>query len=340
MSNVSGKPKELKRINTSLILNSIKSRSIATRADIVEDTKISHTTVRVILRELIDNEEIISIGLGDSSGGRRAEQYIINSNKKCVLVLLLEKSKVYYEVINILGERIDSGSITIKGLDDKETVLNLIDNVCELHENIKSIGLSVPGIVTDRGYISGLKEENWKEINIKECIEEKVELPVILENDLNLAALGFYNEYQENYNKNNISLAYLNFTTLGAGAGIIANGQLVKGDNNCAGEIGILPMKDSTLNELLLKEIDDSDYIDIILDTIKIVTCIFNPETVVLGGNNFKENLGKEIVKKYNEVSNIKSNILIETKDKNHILEGIKGITLNTINSQVILINT
>lgn len=340
MGNVSGKPKDLKRINTSLILNSIKSRSIATRAEIVEDTKISHTTVRAILKGLVDNKEIISIGLGASSGGRRAEQYIMNSNKKCVLVLLLEKSKVYYEVINILGEKIDSGSITINGLEDKETVLNLIDNVCKLHENIKSIGVSVPGIVTDRGYISGLKEENWKEINIKECIEEKVGLPVILENDLNLSALGFYNEYQQNYNKNNINMAYLNFTTLGAGAGIITNGQLVKGDNNYAGEIGILPMKNATLNELLFKELDDSCYIDTILDTVKIVSCILNPEIIVLGGNNFKENLGEKIVKKYNEVSNIKSNILIETKNKNYILEGIKEITLNTINNQVKLINT
>ena len=104
MIKVSGKPTEIKNVNTSLILDSIKTRGNATRGEIVKDTNLSHTTVRAILNELIVLEEIVSIGLDKSSGGRRAERYKINSNKRCLLALSIEENIIVYRVVNILGE--------------------------------------------------------------------------------------------------------------------------------------------------------------------------------------------------------------------------------------------
>lgn len=339
MKKIIGKPTELKNVNTSLIINSIKGRVNATRGEISKDTGLSHTTVRAILNELIDMDEIVSLGLDESTGGRRAERYEINLNKRYLLVMSIEKYKVNYRIVNILGQIIEENSRCITSLDDVNTVIDLIESLEKSYKNIEGIGISVPGVVTDDGFLSGIKMEEWKEITIRKQIKENFNIPILLENDINSSAIAFYNDYVEKNNSGKMSLVYISFTDLGVGSGIVVNGNIIKGDNGYAGEIGFIPMGESFLNTKISSELDDMEYCRVVIDAIKIISAILNPSVVVLGGNSFRYDIKDKIIEDYNKEFSIKTKILVEEKDNNYNIEGIKEKSLSLINREVKLIS-
>ncbi|MBY0757037.1 hypothetical protein K5V21_16460 [Clostridium sardiniense] len=62
---------------------------------------------------------------------------------------------------------------------------------------------------------------------------------------------------------------------------------------------------------------DDDKYIDAVVKTLKIISCLLNLETIVLGGEKFRLNLKDKIIKGYNDQLNIKTNIVIDVKHDN-----------------------
>lgn len=338
MKKIPGKPTELKNVNTSLIMNSIRSRGNVTRGEITKDTGLSHTTVRSILNELIDMNEIVSIGLGESSGGRRAERYEINPNKRYLIALSIEDNKITYRIVNTIGEILEENIKILKSLEDIDIIIKLIENLYEIHHNIEGIGISVPGVITKDGYLSGIRMEEWKEIKIKKRIEEKFHIPILLENDINSAAIAFYNDYIEKNNCGPISLVYISFTSLGVGSGIIVNGNVIKGDNGYGGEIGFIPIENTFLNVKMLNDLDDYEYCRTIINIIKTIAAIINPSVVVLGGSSFKYNIKDEIINIYNKEFRIRTKILVQENDDNYALEGIKEKALSLINKEFKLI--
>ncbi|MDZ5016889.1 ROK family protein, partial [Clostridium perfringens] len=150
------------------------------------------------------------------------------------------------------------------------------EGLYRVYSNIEGIGISVPGIVTKDGFLSGIKMEEWKEIKIKKQLEEKYKIPIILENDINSTSIAFYNNYVEENNCRSMSLVYISFTSLGVGSGIIVNGNVLKGDDGYAGEIGFIPMQDTFLNVAIMRDLDDDTYCRIIINTIKTISAIIN----------------------------------------------------------------
>lgn len=69
-------------------------------------------------------------------------------------------------------------------------------------------------------------------------IEEKYQIRVFLENDINLATMGIYsNEYKDDVD--NLLVIYME---KGIGSGIILNKELFKGSSNFAGELSYMPV--------------------------------------------------------------------------------------------------
>lgn len=61
---------------------------------------------------------------------------------------------------------------------------------------------------------------------MKSHLEEKFSIPVVIENDMNAAVLGYY---KNTGNYDNSSLVYLYSGQNGPGAGIMINGDVVRG---------------------------------------------------------------------------------------------------------------
>lgn len=119
---------------------------------------------------------------------------------------------------------------------------NILKVVCDFFERfskkylIAGIGISTAGMVSDDGRIVGSTGNipGWEGTKVKEFLQKKYRLPLVVENDANSAA---YAEYQIGSSKGANPLLMITLGT-GVGGGVVVNGKLVRGAHFAGGEIG------------------------------------------------------------------------------------------------------
>lgn len=292
MSSILGKPNALKQVNLSAIRKVIKKNGSATRFEIVQETKISTTTVRTLLTEMLENKEIAERGYDESIGGRKAVRYQLEKDRFLGAAFCLDGENIHYLLVNVCGEICDYEIFPV-GNHISESICGILDNVIANTE-IKSIGIGVPGIVSDLSYQRKNSGGNLEDYPIGEIISQRYGLPVLLENDLNAIALGYGRCYLKSYPKErceDINMAYIHFDKDCVSAGFLAEGRILRGWNHFVGELGLFPVEDSkTLDELLASPITDEQFSGIIAKLIMAVCCILNPQYIAVGGENFRKN--------------------------------------------------
>lgn len=126
--------------------------------------------------------------------------------------------------------------------DIADIVTKLIQNSKLKKENIVAVCLGVPGSVNPHTGIIGLAPNlGLKNFNMKSKLEKVIPYPILIENDVNLGALGI--KYYGVGKKSTNMLAV--FIGTGIGGGIIIDNKIYRGKNFVAGEIGhMLVQKD------------------------------------------------------------------------------------------------
>lgn len=143
--------------------------------------------------------------------------------------------------VNEKGEILDRFSLKVFKTDPVEEVVGkLCDLISEGKEKgnfkVDGIGLGIPGILDmDNGIIlSSPNLPTWNNFNIKQFMEKRTGLPVIINNDANVAALGEA--------KFGSGAAYQNSIMItlgtGVGGGVIIDGKLYDGHLHQGGELG------------------------------------------------------------------------------------------------------
>ncbi|MDD4953411.1 MAG: ROK family protein [Candidatus Omnitrophica bacterium] len=107
-------------------------------------------------------------------------------------------------------------------------------------KNILGLGLGVPGPVdVKKGIIHFLPNiPGWRQVRIKKILQERLGMPVSLDNDAKLMCLAEYKLGQARGFKNALCLTL----GTGVGGGLVLGGRLYRGADNAAGEIGHIPI--------------------------------------------------------------------------------------------------
>ncbi|GLV54022.1 glucokinase [Dictyobacter sp. S3.2.2.5] len=101
--------------------------------------------------------------------------------------------------------------------------------------HIRGVGLGIPGKVDVENGVSVFAVNlGWRDVPIKRQLEADLAVPCRVENDVNAAALG---EYLYGVGRGTANLVYLILGT-GIAARVMISGQLYRGTNGLAGEIG------------------------------------------------------------------------------------------------------
>ncbi len=103
-------------------------------------------------------------------------------------------------------------------------------------KQVAAVGIGAPGAV-DFGagtVIFAPNMDGWKDVALKKELEKHLDLPVFVENDANIAVLGIHVVELKSKPRNVVGI----FVGTGIGGGLILNGQLYRGANYTAGEIG------------------------------------------------------------------------------------------------------
>lgn len=290
MNKISGKPQALKQVNLSAVRRAIRENTSATRAEIVEATQISVTTVRTLLTEMMSNGEIMEVGYDESIGGRRAVRYELKKDRISAVALCLDSENIRYAILNYYGECLESGSLQTQG-NQEGAVCAFLDDLGTRAE-IKSIGLGVPGIVNGLSYERKNTLGELECFSLGETLYERYGIPVIMENDLNAITLGFGRCYLKEFpgeKCENLHMAYIHFAKDCISAGFLANGRILRGWKNFVGELGCFPSERfGTLDDLLASPLPQGEYARIVAKMIAGICCILNPQFIALGGEGFR----------------------------------------------------
>lgn len=233
----------MKEINQSIVLNIIRNYGPISRADVAKKTKLSSTTVSTLVDDLIKQEYLEEIGEGESSGGRRPILLKFNPASHFVIGVELEGRNISVAVTDLKINIINKSTEEIKNTDESSVVdeiINLVRQTIEKSgakfEEIVGMGVGATGLIdTERGIIRQAVNLNWKNVPLKNLIEDRFdEIPIYIDNIANVAALG---EKWAGAGKEVKNLIYIRIGT-GIGAGIVLNGTIYQGSNGNAGEIG------------------------------------------------------------------------------------------------------
>ena len=141
-------------------------------------------------------------------------------------------------------EPMASAKVSTKSQRGVESVIERIercikDAVDEADLSLKQVagvGIGAPGAVNfkDGSVIFAPNMDGWKDVPLKKELEKLLDVPVFVENDCNISALGVY--YGELKGKPREMVGI--FVGTGIGGGLVINGELYSGFSHTAGEVG------------------------------------------------------------------------------------------------------
>ncbi len=291
-------PKSMKKIILRDIRKILLEIGSTTKVELSNKLEISFPTISKILAQMEKDGEIISAGLDESSGGRRAKRYMYNPEYMLGVAIFLEKSETNYTIFNCLGEIKDQGKISSVLIDDGLHLLtSYIEQIITAHPKIRALAIGVPGAV-DNGRIFHIPGyEKFHNVDLKEYYEAYFSLPVAVENDMNAAVLGYYH----NRRIQNQSLVYLYAGNNGPGAGILLNGDVIRGSTFFSGEVQYIPQyNDQNFQQALNYGsrnvvMNGRAEIDAISRLVASFVAIINPHMFIFCDNQVDETLVKKI---------------------------------------------
>lgn len=119
--------------------------------------------------------------------------------------------------------------------DMANSILQKLHEHNQTTNNVIGIGIGAPAFMNmETGFIYEAINLGWRNIDIRSMLEQRLKLPVVIDNDANVAAIG---EMWKGAGTGSKDLLCITIGT-GIGGGIIINGEIVHGTNGMAGEIG------------------------------------------------------------------------------------------------------
>jgi glucokinase len=207
---------------------------------------LSGPTVSRTIDYLVQRDLVISVGFGESDGGRPPDQLSLNQGYLYVAGLEIKDSGIRVALADLQGNRIAQWGARLPSRKTPEKVVRTlvvsVERLLKRHSIAKrklyAICASAPGItdVSTGNLIFAPFLQDWGDIPLRKLLENAFEVPVIIDNESNLHALG---ERAYGAAKGEDHFVFLEVGN-GVGAGIFINGMLYRGATGSAGEIGYM----------------------------------------------------------------------------------------------------
>ncbi|MBS4199286.1 ROK family transcriptional regulator [Bacillus sp. FJAT-49732] len=262
------------------IRSTLLEQGSSTKVELSDTLGISFPTISKFLSKMEKEGELLLVGLDQSSGGRRAKRFAYNPEHMLGLAIFLERTETNFTIFNCLGEVKEQSKTN--SVDNIDRLTKLIDAILVKYPKISSIAIGVPGSV-DNGRVFFIPDyEHFQDVDLKKYYEDYFSIPVVVENDMNAAVLGYY-KYKGS--KENQSLIYLSSGQNGPGSGIMINGEVVRGSTFFSGEVSFVPLYDDRNFLQALgnksKSFREDNKIDAVARLIASFTAIINPHTFI-----------------------------------------------------------
>ncbi|SDO55041.1 ROK family transcriptional regulator [Actinacidiphila guanduensis] len=244
-----GSQSSLHRANLERVVRAVRLAGSLTQAEIARTTGLSAATVSNIVRELRDNGTVQVTPT--SSGGRRARSVALSGDAGIVVGvdfghshLRVAVGNLAHQVLAEQSEPIDVDASASEGFDRAEQlVARLVESTGIGRDKVLGVGLGVPGPIDMESGTLGSTAilPGWSGINPRQELTDRLGVPVQVDNDANLGALG---ELVWGSGRGVRDLAYIKVAS-GVGAGLVVDGRIYRGPGGTAGEIGHITLDES-----------------------------------------------------------------------------------------------
>jgi len=234
----------MNKMNKIQVLSIIHNKKIISRADIGKITGLTPPTVSRIVKQLIKQDGLVKyVGVGDSNGGRPPVMVTFNGNENYVIEIDLGATLirgVLSDLNNDIQMEIQVPTSLEKGY---ESIMDRLANVIERllnkrglnKDKVLGIGIGIAGLVNiKKGMVDFSPDFGWESVNIRNSLNQRINLPFFFDNSTRLMALGELN-YGLGRNYGNFVVINIGY---GIASGIVIDGKTVFGAQGKAGEFG------------------------------------------------------------------------------------------------------
>ena len=218
------------------VLALFRERGELSRTDVIDITGLSRSTVNQRLTSLHDAGLISPIVGGESTGGRPSSRFAFNRERAVILTADIGASGLTVAACDLAGNPLRSAIRQVNVWGGPVKVLQIVgDAFDEVRggSTVWGIGVGVPGPVEFRAgrVVNPPIMTGWDGFDISGWFVSRYGVPVVVENDANARAVA---ESRLTQDDNLISLKI----GTGIGSGLVFNGQIIRGNEGAAGDIG------------------------------------------------------------------------------------------------------
>ena len=215
--------------NKYTILETIRRNGGISRRDLSKITRLSPTTITKFTEELIKESLIQEKGTIPSSGGRKPIKLNLKPTSGYTIGVDIGSANLHVVTVNLQGKILSQKREKTRSQEGKEKVLKRIKEM--IHQQLKSsnfpsrkikgIGIGISGVVEHQQGICLFCHNMhiWENTNLKEIFEEEFNLPTVVDDSTQTAALAV-KRYEADKNIKNLIYFGLG---IGVGSGIFIN---------------------------------------------------------------------------------------------------------------------
>ena len=234
----------IQNLNRTLLINLLRQERGCSRATLAALSGLQQATITYIINDFQEWGLVRETGFMTGIKGRRSIGLSINTDQFAVVGIRISRKNFSVGLFNLMGEAI---LVRHKRVDPAESAREIFDSILD-HTRIMidrnrsyrvvAIGVATPGpynSVSGRiALMSGAPE--WSGVNIAAELTEQFGIPAYVEHDANAAVIA---QYWHNHLDDPDGKVIVYVTAgQGVGAGILVNGELIRGSLGMAGEIG------------------------------------------------------------------------------------------------------
>lgn len=234
-----------REVNRQILLNLVREHQPISRADLARRMSLGRGMVTELVNALIGEGVIYEGATAAAARGRRPTLLHIRTRDRFAVGVDVRFSRTYVMLCDFAGRQVALESFeTI--FDPAELVEVLGTRVRRILEannasrHCHGIGLVVPGMVDRRsGRVLNSPQLGWRDVDVSDALAAATDLPVTIENAPIACALAHVWLGARSGDMDNF--VYVTVSD-GVGAGVVVNGQVVRGHGSTAGEFGHIPI--------------------------------------------------------------------------------------------------
>ena len=214
-----------------------------TRAELALSTGLARSTVASRIDALIASGLVGPAGEATSSGGRPPSRFAFKPAARAVLAVDVGATHVIIAVTDLGGNILSERRLAQDVADGPEAVLgrlvaeatSLLAESGRTAKDLAGVGIGLPGPVEhDTGRpVKPPIMPGWDGFDVVSHVQRSFPVPVLVDNDVNIMALGERTAHWPEHD----NFLFIKVAT-GIGAGIISSGELQRGANGTAGDLG------------------------------------------------------------------------------------------------------